>query len=225
MIKPDKLILSNRKNISLKINKSGQLIVSAPKDVDLNKVFNFICEKEKWITQKQTQIKSTLEINQNLLNYEEVLFLGKKYPVIFIKNQAEIELTDNALCLPQKLNFSTSRLIKALKEFYIQNAEIILIDRTKELLNFMKLNCKSVSIINSKAKWGMCDSKKNIFLNYKLLFLSHELIDHVIFHELTHLVELNHSENFYMELKRVEPNHKVMQQQLKKCGFLLNLLI
>ncbi len=225
MIKPDKIILSNRKNIQLKIDRQGQLIVSAPKNVDIENVFKFICEKEKWITQKQTQIKSSIQLNQNLLNYDECLFLGKKYPVVFIKNQEEICLTDGAMCMPSKISFSTQRLIKALKEFYIENAEVILIKRTKELLKYMNLNCNSISIINSKVKWGMCDSKKNIFLNFKLLFLPHALIDHVIFHELTHLIELNHSANFYEALSHFEPNNKEMQQQLKKCGFLLGLLV
>lgn len=225
MIKPDKIILSSRKkNISLKIDRSGKFIVSAPKNVDLNKVFDFISSKEKWIKEKQNSIKNTLELNQNLINLDEILFLGKKYPVLFIKNQDEIELTDNGLCVPSKLNFSTEKLTKKLKEYYIKNAEIILIERTKTLLNFMNLKANSISIINSKVKWGMCDEKKNVYLNFKLLFLSHDLIDHVIFHELTHLVELNHSENFYNELKRFEPTHKTNQQQLKKCGFLLNLL-
>ena len=224
MIKPDKVVLSNRKNIALKIDRKGQLIVMAPKNVDIDRVFKFIEEKEKWITSKQTQIKSTIELNQNLINLDEILFLGKKYHVVFIKNQPEIVLTESSLCVPKKLDFSNERLIFELKNFYIENAEIILIKRAKELAKFMNLSLNSISIINSKAKWGMCDSKKNIYLNFKLLFLSHELIDHVIFHELTHLIELNHSANFYEALKRVEPNHKNLQQQLKKCGFLLNLL-
>ncbi len=224
MIKPKKLILSNRKNISLKIDRAGDLIVSAPKNVDLEKIFNFICEKEKWIEQKQTQIKNTLSTYNDIINYDEILFLGKKYPVVFIKNQNNVELNDKALCVPTKVNFSTERLKKHLKEFYIQNANIILIKRTQELLKFMSLECKSISIISSKAKWGMCDNKKNVFLNFKLLFLPHKLIDLVIFHELTHLVELNHSKNFYDTLKVYLPNHKELQQQLKKCGFLLNLL-
>lgn len=224
MVKPDKIVLSNKKNISLKIDREGRFIVSAPKNVDIRKVFDFITQKEKWIKQKQEEVKNTIELNQNLINYDEIIFLGKKYQVLFIKNQQEIILTDNALCLPSKLNFSSSKLINALKSFYIENAEIILIKRTKELLKFMNLTCNSISIINSKVKWGMCDGKKNIYLNFKLLFLSHELIDHVIFHELTHLIELNHSANFYNELRRVEPNNKSLQSSLKKCGFLLNLL-
>ena len=223
MIKPDKIKLTSRKNISIKIDRQGKLIVSAPRYADLNKVFDFIKEKEKWIIEKQTQITSTLNLNNDLINYEEILFLGKKYPVIYIKNQTEIELTDKALCVPSSFNFSRDRISKNLKNWYISNAEVILIDRAKQLLKYLNLSCKSLSIINSKAKWGMRDNNKNIYLNYKLLFLSHNLIDYVIIHEITHLIELNHSQNFYNELKRVLPNYKQYSAQLKKCGFLLNL--
>ncbi|MBE5745877.1 MAG: M48 family metallopeptidase [Clostridiales bacterium] len=224
MIKPDKVILSNRKSLALKIDKTGKLIVLAPKNMSLEKIFKFISEKEKWIIAKQTQIKSTLTLNSNLINYEEVLFLGKKYPVVYVKNNKEIILTENALCLPSKMGFSTNRLILNLKQWYIKNAETILIKRANDLLKHMNLSVKSLSIINSKAKWGMCDSNKNIFLNYKLLFLSHDLIDYVIVHEITHLVEMNHSKNFYLELARVLPKYKTLQTKLKQCGFLLNLL-
>ena len=166
MIKPDKIKLTSRKNISIKIDRQGKLIVSAPRYADLNKVFDFIKEKEKWIIEKQTQITSTLNLNNDLINYEEILFLGKKYPVIYIKNQTEIELTDKALCVPSSFNFSRDRISKNLKNWYISNAEVILIDRAKQLLKYLNLSCKSLSIINSKAKWGMCDNNKNIYLNY-----------------------------------------------------------
>lgn len=223
MIKPDKVVLSNRKNLTLKIDRQGKLIVYAPKRMGVDKIFKFISEKEKWIESKQNLIKSSLNLNNDLFNYEQILFLGKKYPVLFIKNQEEIELTENALVLPSKIGFSNKKLTNCLKLWYIQNAEIIIIKRCRELLKHLNQPYKSISIINSKAKWGMCDNKQNIYLNYKLLFLSHNLIDYVILHEITHLTELNHSKNFYTELKRVLPSFKERQVSLKKCGFLLNL--
>lgn len=223
MIKPDKIILSNRKSLTLKIDRKGNLQVFAPKNMSLDKIFKFITEKEKWIISKQTQIKNSLSFNNDLFNFEQILFLGKKYPVIYIKSQEDIELTNSALAVPNKIGFSNKKVEESLKKWYIQNAEYILIKRAKEILNHLKLSYKSLSIINSKAKWGMCDNKQNIYLNYKLLFLSHNLIDYVIMHEITHLTELNHSKNFYTELKRHLPNYKEEQSKLKKCGFLLNL--
>lgn len=223
MVKPEKVILSNRKTISLKIDRKGNLIVYAPKRVDIEKVFKFIKEKESWITRKQGEIKGTLNLNSDLLNYEQILFLGKKYEVLFIKNYDEIVLTDKALCVPAKIGFSNTKLEQSLKNWFVENANVILIKRAKTLLNHTKLSYESISIINSKAKWGMCDNKGNIYLNYKLLFLSHELIDYVILHEITHLIELNHNEKFYEDLKRVLPDYKQKQAKLKKCSFLLNL--
>lgn len=223
MVKPEKVILSNRKTISLKIDRKGNLIVYAPKRVDIEKVFKFIKEKESWITRKQGEIKGTLNLNSDLLNYEQILFLGKKYEVLFIKNYDEIVLTDKALCVPAKIGFSNTKLEQSLKNWFMDNANIILIKRAKTLLNHTKLSYESISIINSKAKWGMCDNKGNIYLNYKLIFLSHELIDYVILHEITHLIELNHSEKFYEDLKRVLPDYKQKQSKLKQCSFLLNL--
>ena len=44
MIKPDKVKLTNRKNISIKIDRKGKLIVSAPKNADLDKVICNISE-------------------------------------------------------------------------------------------------------------------------------------------------------------------------------------
>lgn len=223
MVKAEKVILSNRKTISLKIDRKGNLIVYAPKRVDIEKVFKFIKEKESWITRKQGEIKGTLNLNSDLLNYEQILFLGKKYEVLFIKNYDEIVLTDKALCVPAKIGFSNTKLEQSLKNWFVENANVILIKRAKTLLNHTKLSYESISIINSKAKWGMCDNKGNIYLNYKLLFLSHELIDYVILHEITHLIELNHNEKFYEDLKRVLPDYKQKQAKLKKCSFLLNL--
>lgn len=223
MVKPEKVILSNRKTISLKIDRKGNLIVYAPKRVDIEKVFKFIKEKESWITRKQGEIKGTLNLNSDLLNYEQILFLGKKYEVLFIKNYDEIVLTDKALCVPAKIGFSNTKLEQSLKNWFVENANVILIKRAKTLLNHTKLSYESISIINSKAKWGMCDNKGNIYLNYKLLFLSHELIDYVILHEITHLIELNHNEKFYEDLKRVLPDYKQKQAKLKQCSFLLNL--
>lgn len=225
MIKPDKIKLTNRKNISIKIDRQGKLIVTAPKDADLNRVFSFIKEKEKWILEKQGIITNTLNFNNDLVNYEQILFFGNRYPVIYIKNQSEICLTETNLCAPLNIGFSRERIVRNLRNWFIENAEVILIKRVKELAKYSNLSYKSISIINSKAKWGMCDSNKNIYFNYKLLMLPHNLIDYVIFHELVHLIELNHSKNFYEELNRRLPNYKKCQEELKKCGFLLNLFV
>lgn len=225
MIKPDKVVLANRKTLTLKIDKNGKLIVMAPKKMPLEHIFKFIKEKESWIIKKQTEITSTRNLNNDLFNYNSILFLGKKYEIVFIKNQKEIVLTNNALCVPNNYNLSTEKLSKALKKWFIFNANQLLIQRFNEINKVLKLNFNNLSIINSKAKWGMCDNKKNLYLNYKLIMLSHDLIDYVIVHELMHLIELNHSKNFWAEVKKVLPDYKDRQKVLKQCNFVLEIFV
>ena len=54
-----------------------------------------------------------------------------------------------------------------------------------------------ISIKTLKTRWGSCSSKKNLNFNYKILFLKEKDINYLIVHELSHLVHMNHSKNFW----------------------------
>lgn len=49
----------------------------------------------------------------------------------------------------------------------------------------------------SKRSLGSCSSERIITLSPKLIFLPEDLLDYIIFHELSHLTEMNHSAAFH----------------------------
>ncbi|MDQ7009021.1 MAG: DUF45 domain-containing protein [Candidatus Gracilibacteria bacterium] len=61
----------------------------------------------------------------------------------------------------------------------------------------MGISYNRISIKSLKTKWGSCSSKKNLNFNYKILFLSEKNKNYLIVHELSHLVHMNHSSNFW----------------------------
>jgi len=63
-----------------------------------------------------------------------------------------------------------------------------------------------------------CSSKSNINLSTRLLFAPSDVIDYVIVHELTHLIEMNHSQKFWNLVKSVMPNYKQKEKWLKEYG-------
>ena len=53
--------------------------------------------------------------------------------------------------------------------------------------------------------------------------LPHKLIDFVIVHELAHILEFNHSKEFYKIISLIIPSYKLQQKQLKEYDYILEL--
>ena len=221
MIEPKEIIRTNRKSLAITIDENGNLIVHAPKQMPLYDIIGFIEKKQKWIDKKSSEVKSTLSKNKNIVQYNEIFFLGKRYKVVETVGVDFPYLTENTLLI-EKCK-SQKKKQNLLQNWYLRNFEAVIMPRFEKLIKFMKQKYTSVKVINSKAKWGMCDSKKNLYYNWKLLMLSPDIIDYVIIHEISHLIELNHSKKFWSIVGAVLPNYKQIKEVLNKCGFLIKL--
>ena len=215
------IIRTKRKSLAITINEKGELIIHAPKNMPIQEIMAFVEKKKAWINKKSRDISSILEKNREIVNYNEIFFLGKRYKVVETKGILNPYLTNDTLLIESSNNINKKK--KILKEWYLSNIETTLVPKLQNISTTMNLNYKYLQIINSKAKWGMCDSMQTIYLNWKLLMLNQELVDYVMIHELSHLIELNHSEKFWKIVGSLLPNYKQYQQIISKCQFLIKL--
>lgn len=221
MVKPDLIVKTYRRSLSLTINKKGELIVHAPKRLSIDEIYKYIKEKEKWITTKQKEIQDRLLINKDIINCNQILFLGKKYNIERVNGLKKIELTSEALLLPEKI--PEDKINQKIKSWYMLHAKKILSERLEYFGELMQIDYSSVSINNSKSRWGSCDMSRNIKLNYRLIMLPHKALDFVLIHELSHIIEFNHSKEFYKVISTVMPSYKIQQRILKEHDYLLGL--
>ena len=90
------------------------------------------------------------------------------------------------------------------------------IEKRIEFFNqFYNLKYNKINIKNQKTRWGSCSKKGNLNFNYKMIFLSEEVRDYIIVHELCHLKEFNHSKNFWNLVKLTIPNYLDVRIKLK----------
>ena len=73
-----------------------------------------------------------------------------------------------------------------------------------------------VRIKDIKYAWGSCSSKKNITINLKLAKKDEKAIEYVVLHEMCHLKEMNHSNNFWELVEKNMPNYKIYKNKLKE---------
>ena len=156
---PDLIVRTNRRSLSLIVNKDGKLIVRAPKRLQINDIINFISEKERWILSKQKNILNIKEKNLEILNYKSILFLGKKYTLKFIEGIKNIELAEKELLVPLKYK---ENLLNKLINWFIANAKTILLSRFEYFINILQIDANDFTIMNNKTRWGSCDNNANI---------------------------------------------------------------
>jgi len=76
---------------------------------------------------------------------------------------------------------------------------------TRELGLAHGISFARVSVRDQSSRWGSCSSRGNLSLNWRLILLRPNLQDHIIYHELAHLSEMNHSEAFWRLLNHYDP--------------------
>jgi predicted metal-dependent hydrolase len=64
------------------------------------------------------------------------------------------------------------------------------------------------------ARWGSCNSRREVRLAWRLVKARGELIDYVICHELAHLRQMNHSRAFWAEVERQCPDYRRLRAEL-----------
>lgn len=208
-----------RKTISIIINEKGEVTIKAPKRMSESDIYKFVQSKEKWINSKVNSIKQQNEINNDLFNYKCILFCGKKYRVIKDTKAKDIQLEEGIITI-KKLS-SLKREVRVLEKFLKNKCLEIVGQRLKYFSNIMQLEPQKVVLMNSKRKWGTCDSDQVISFNWRIIMLTPNLIDYVIVHELSHLIEMNHSPAFWAIVSAVLPNVKQLRSTLKQCNFIL----
>ncbi len=75
---------------------------------------------------------------------------------------------------------------------------------------------KRIFIRFSKTSWGSCSTLGNISLSGYLYYLPDELLEYVLFHELSHLYCMNHSKEFWNHLNTVLPEPKLLRKKLSQ---------
>ena len=134
----------------------------------------------------------------------------------------EIEVTNNQIVFPQCKDIYET--FKYAQNFYIGLSKDILKSRVEYFADLMQLNYNKVVIMDNKRRWGSCTSNATLKFNYRLCMLPHKVIDYIIIHELSHLLEFNHSPRFYKVVESIMPDYKKYRNQLKTYDYVLTLL-
>jgi predicted metal-dependent hydrolase len=196
---------SQSRSLRLKLNRDGEIVVTAPYLLPKLLIDAFVRRQEPWIQEKLREIRR----RKKQENLDFVIF-GKKYRLNF---SYQPELKHGWQVVGKQLIYNNSRylfkpktgiaLTQLEKEKLEHFAKLTLLAyisrRVPQLHQKMGIRRKigRLSIKNQSSRWGSCSSLGNLNFNYNLVHYPPAVIDYVLIHELAHLVYLDHSRKFW----------------------------
>jgi predicted metal-dependent hydrolase len=222
-IQIDRMIRSRRRSIGLEISDDARLIVRAPFAVSSRTINRVILKKKEWILRKQLEARARLAQTpqRQFAPGESFLFLGNTYPLIYVgSRQHPFGFQEDSFFLIPKHQIRARELFV---NWYRKNAQKIFAERINHYQNLSGIRYRQLKISNARKRWGSCNSRGDLYLNWRLVMAPLEVIDYVVVHELSHIREGNHSRSFWDLVEQLIPDYRNPRKWLKNHGHLLNL--
>jgi predicted metal-dependent hydrolase len=99
-----------------------------------------------------------------------------------------------------------AQAVQHFRKWYVETGTPWLSNRVAMWKPRVSVDPRRISVGDLGFRWGSCGRNGVVYFNWRLLQLPVRLIDYVVVHELTHLVEHNHTREFWRMLDRVLPD-------------------
>jgi predicted metal-dependent hydrolase len=202
-----------RRGVGLKVDGHG-LTVSAPSSWPLARIEAVVRESERWVVQKVAEWSARRVPEISWTEGARLPYLGGGLELQLARGSRTL-----AVALPGVLRVLTrdgseEAIRRAVVAWYKRSARELLATRAIELAARAGISPPRVMISSAMARWGSCNSRREVRLAWRLVKAPRELIDYVICHELAHLRHMNHSAAFWAEVERQLPGHAALRKRL-----------
>lgn len=202
-----------RRGVGLKVDATG-LTVSAPLSIPLARVEKMVLESESWVLGKLAVWRQRQVPVQRWDDGASLPYLGEALILRLLAGRraaAEIAGADLRVTVPAPGEESVRRAVVA---WYRRTALAHLAHRAFFFSRLAGLAPPRVMLSSARARWGSCNSRREVRLAWRLVKARPALVDYVICHELAHLRHMNHSRDFWAEVGRMCPDYKGLRDEL-----------
>ena len=203
----------------LVVYPAGRVQLSIPQHIPPQEAHRFLQEKIRWIEKHyQKAVKVKPPSTPNYLTGEKHPFLGELISLQIIEQKQHYGSRfdgDKQLFLylpPQSLSEERAHLLNEWYRFQLKKLLPPIIAKWEQIVG-VKIN--DWRIRRMRTRWGTCNiPEKRIWLSLELAKKPISCIEYVVVHELTHLLERNHTPRFHCLMSQFLPNWKEEKERL-----------
>lgn len=226
---PLRIERSRGRRIAIKFHSDPiALAVRTPSGKLSHQARNFLQQKEKWILRTYHRLAALDHKREEFwatLRQGKLPYLGEECVIrVYAAPSFQVGSRPGEIRVGMRGKGPTKISLELLNKIMRTLAKQYLIPYTQELAEATDSPVNRIFIKAQKSKWGSCSGKRNINLNWHLIFLPPPLIEYLIIHELMHLREMNHSPAFWKWVKQYYPAYKEAQKALHSYDWVIGIL-
>jgi predicted metal-dependent hydrolase len=183
-----------------------EVVLPRGRSVDVEKT---IKERSAWLQREYNRVSKT----RYVLGHNAVLFGGKHLNVIFSEGAEDKlvpDLTSGEVTISTR---DKRRLRELVRRWFLRESSSYVVKKVAELAPRLRVKPKRVDV-REMGKWGYCTREGRLSFSWQLIALPERLREYVVLHELTHLLEFNHSAAFKRRLSAVCPDFRDLEKEL-----------
>ncbi|MDC3017996.1 M48 family metallopeptidase [Paracoccaceae bacterium] len=213
---------TNRKRTIALHVKNNKLIIKTPRSVSKKTLVDFIKRKQRWINQRAILNFEEQNLkNREFIDNDKFYFRGDEYRLSLILGRKEAVKIEGGLLVVSYVDdksIGKENIKRLLEDWYLKESIKILEARTEELAQQMRVQPYGITVKNYKSKWGSCTANNKISYNGRIIMAPDHIIDYLIVHELSHIIEPNHSKNFWYHVGHYCKDFQKKRKWLRENG-------
>jgi predicted metal-dependent hydrolase len=183
-----------------------EVILPRGRSVDVRRA---ILERSAWLRREYDRLSRT----RNILTEDGVMYGGKHLRLVFSMGPGDKITPDEANGVAFVSTSDRRRVRELVRRWFLKESSAYTVRKVAELSPIVGARPSRVDV-REISKWGYCTRKGRLSFSWQLIALPERLREYVVMHELTHLLEFNHSEAFRRKLAGVCPDFRAREEEL-----------
>lgn len=201
------------KRLSLTIDERG-LRVGAPRQSRITDIEEFIRSHGAWVIEKLEEYAAAHAPRQLAIRAGvKIPLLDREATVEVLPGSNRVRWLGDTLILEARADTALDTLARRGLQ---RRAMTLFSERLAIYADRMGCAPPPLGLSSARTRWGSCSHAGGIRLNWRLIHLPLHLIDYVVAHEMSHLIEMNHSPAFWSEVEKLYPDWQAARDELKQ---------
>lgn len=221
---PVEVVRKDIKNLHLGVYPpAGRVRVSAPLRLGDEEIRLAIVTRLRWIRSKQESFLSQFRQSaREFVTGESHYFRGRRYRLNVIEHRGrgtEVRLANNSnLELRSPIGVGAERRRVAVERWYRRNLRAVLPGIIRKWEPVVGATVGEWRIKRMRTRWGTCNATAGrIWLNLELIKKPPQCLEYVVVHEMVHLLERSHNDNFRRLMDAAMPDWRLHRDELNRA--------